>query len=232
MHPIYNDMFNRNMHLLSRVPFTHDPMLSDETQVHDDRRCIALVANGIWNFEPEFFFALAQVVDTASDPLSYVYPHWHHTFLSLRPFYGMQHHHAALDIGPDISLLKKQIKDAVSPYDVVFNRFIPVTTGIAVVGGSDVLNQVNASREILRNQGLVIDERYKNDIIHFTALRWCGGSCFNKDLQEEILQTVANLPVTAYASLRVTSIDIVRASWLMLPQDVEVIDTVHLCALK
>lgn len=212
MEAIYNEMYIRNTNWLQNNPVIADPLLLDPES--DRRRCIALVARH------KVEFVDTKELQPICEPLSqyWISPVRHHTFIVLRGW--------SEDEFPkeDWTLVKKIISDNLSPYEITFDRVIPVKTGLTLCGRTTM--DVNNIRDQIRDAGYETFVLYKCDIIHTTILRWTH--VLPSDIQEEWLQHIMKLPEKPYLKIRVTGFDIVLASWSMHPNTIEILDSIDL----
>jgi len=214
MHPIYSEMITRNWEYhQNENPVIFDNELGSS---NDNRRCIALVAGGEWEFTPEFVDVMNSLINVMHD--SIVLPTFHHTFLTAQPM-------SRDDQYVDIEKLQNAICTHVKPYSVTFDKVCPVKTGVAFIGGDDVLDDVNIMRDMLRKEGVIVNERYNTDILHFTGLRWRDN--ISVEQQKQMLEILSNKN-QVFARLKVTTIKIMKASWLLNPDECEVLDIIDL----
>lgn len=223
MHPIYTEMIKRNKTYLKNNSFSYDPLIIGSD---DKRRCIAIIAEGEWTFSPRYREIIKGIVNICGGGgmASAVEPRIHHTFLTLKPFT------AGGDFLIDKTYLDKVVgivKDMmIEPYEVNFNKIVPVSTGIAIVGGDSILDAINEKRERLRELGVVTEDRYKMDILHFTALRWVG---FISDVKKmALLDYIDSILPQPLAKVRVSRLNIVEASWLCRPEECKVLRVIEL----
>lgn len=226
-HPIYNEMITRNRTYLKNNSFSYDSLILDG--VNDKRRCLAIIAEGEWTFSPRYREIVKDIVnicgngDFCNSKIA-IEPRTHHTFLTLKPF----------AIGGnfliDKTYLKKVVKAlkdmSIKPYEVCFDKIVPVSTGITVVGGDSILDWMNERREELRKLELVTEDRYKMDILHFTSLRWGG---FISDVKKkQVLDYIDSIIPQPLAKVRVSRLNIVEASWLCRPEECKVLTIIDL----
>ncbi len=201
METIYTEMEERNYALTSSSPFIADPLLLDPAS--DGRRCVALVARGVWSAGP-----LAPLLEGLPSLPYFVAPKFHHTFLVCRGWGS-----PPLGEGEAESIL--QAAAAVIPrYRVVFDRVVPVITGVALCGLPSF--DLNGARDLLREGGHARGERYHLDIAHATLLR-----CVRtppREEQDSLLRKIREMPRGVYHTLDVTHLDLVEASWTMEAQ--------------
>jgi hypothetical protein len=198
---IYSEMMQRNVDWLRCNAAVVDPMLITPEQ--DDRRCIALIARDEISIQQDFTHMQQYGMR----------PKLHHTVLVLSGWTTKD----KLVI-PDLTELQQIIKEIPS-YTVVFDRLIPVKTGLVMCGTASI--DVNAIRDKLRAVGYEKGALYKNDIIHSTLLRWT--TQLTEKEQSDWLSTVLSHSNSVYAELRVTRLDVVCASWTMQEGTYEVI---------
>lgn len=219
MDTIYAEMTDRNRAWLAHTPWRADPHLLDPT---DSRRCIAVVAEGTWTRGPDWpaLDAAMSTVRERSPTGAWLAPRLHHTFVCLRPW-GRTGDFDTFEVTDDL----RQILAAVPPYEIAFDRVIPVQTGIALCGTPSI--DVNAVREHLRSRGHVIGERYKLDICHATLLR--SVATIPMDIQRDILATVLPAGRGSFLSLAVDRMHVCEASWCLLrEEEVELFATISL----
>jgi hypothetical protein len=194
----------------------------------DYRRCIALVADGDWEFSDKFKKTISYLFDDL-DPDCYVTPRLHHTFLVARPLECISpdsEYHLSYN---DKKRLEEAIREYVKQYTVVFDKLIPVGSGVLFAGGDDVLDEVNLMRECFRSSDLIYGERYRMNIIHFTYLRWKKRGPWQEEMLGKIEAIQSSLEEGEFfAKLTVTKISIVEASWLLRPQECKVLSIVDL----
>ncbi len=198
METIYSDMVRRNYALLSASTFVADPLLLEPDS--DPRRCIALVARGVWSDGPDPIPAL--------DVQGYfVEPKPHHTFLVCRGWGGSISE-------PDAERILGLASKVVPRYSIHFDRIIPVATGIALCGTPSI--DLNKARDTVRSFGLTEREPYHLDIAHTTLWR-CVSSPPEK-VKDSILSTLAEQGEgKVYRTLQVTHLDLLEASWTLQP---------------
>ena len=215
MDRIYAEMMARNTGFYSDdAGPAWDALL--KTPDTDARRCIALVAAGTMSTTPEH---AALVSNMPVSPASYESPVFHHTFLVAAPWSEEPGVYAGWGDADAVAALLRDVP----AYSLTLDRVIPVRTGIVLCGTPTA--PINDHRDRLRAAGFC-GESYTLDIAHASLCRWTEplspGTCAG------LMDYVLSRPRMPYAHLDVTHIDIVEASWLMLPQDIRHIKRVQL----
>lgn len=211
MDAIYDEMYARNTTWLQTNAIVPDPLLL--TPSLDSRKCIALVAQG------EITDINMEQITNISVPLSYAWtiPKMHSTFIVLRGW-------NAKNLSNEDWTPLKSILSTISPYEIIFDRVIPVKTGLVLCGTPSI--NINAIRDQIRAAGYETDVLYKCDIVHTTILRWTQE--ITPADQAVWLQQIMALPRKPYAKMTVTGFDIALASWSMQPGTTTLYDSIPL----
>jgi len=211
MDSIYSEMYTRNTDWLTHNAVIYDPLLLDT--LSDPRKCIALVANN------DIELLNMDTITSICSPLSsfWMCPRIHSTFIVLR---GWNSSFQPEDWSP----LKKIVLSSLVPYDIIFDRVIPVKTGLLLCGTPSI--NINCIRDKIRDAGYETDVLYKCDIIHTTILRWTHPLPQND--QAIWLNAIMALPKTPYAKITVKSLDIIHASWSMDSATIHLLDSISL----
>jgi hypothetical protein len=212
MDSIYDEMYIRNTNWLLNNSIIFDPLLL--TPLSDDRKCIALVAK-----DPVELLNINEISEI-SGPLSdrFMCPKIHSTFIVLRGWQNKEFEEE------DWTQIKKIIQNNVVPYEIIFDRVIPVKTGLLLCGTPSL--NINEIRDKIHAAGYETNALYKCDIAHTTILRWTHP--LTSDEQSEWLEKIISLPRKPYAKINVTGFDIILASWSMHPDTTAILDTIDI----
>lgn len=190
---IYTEMRHRNTSLLLRGEYVFDSNLLDNPE-----RSVAIVCRGdlTWKKNVKKYIPLN---------LPCLRPSTHCTFLLLEGMSGKSYPINNIDY------LLSYIR-TIPPFEVKFDRLIPVKTGLVICGKSSI--NINKIRENIRNMGYVKNVPYKMDIIHSTVFRWSG-----EVSHEHIREWLRMIPdeTSHYGTLYVEGFDIAECSYLMYP---------------
>lgn len=153
---IYNEMMLRNMSYIETSSCDYDALLVGD----DDRRCVALVADGEYTIELAFYNVWDQL-ERKLHGVQWVQPTMHHTFVMLRGWKNSSHENET----DRWKLIENELRSAgMSQYRVTFDQVIPVKTGIVLCGIPTV--DINAVRDCLRQKGLVQGEVHIGHCAH------------------------------------------------------------------
>lgn len=210
MDAIYDEMVVRNTTWLTTNNIVYDPLLL--CPQNDQRKCIALVGRN-----PVELIDTSEI-DNICDPLSdkWMKPKIHSTFIVLRGWQTSNFDHE------EWTPLKDIICKTLVPYEIIFDRVIPVKTGLVLCGTPSI--DINSVRDEIRHAGYDTNSSYKCDIAHTTILRWTHE--LDPNTQSEWLKKIISLPRKPYAKIKVTSLDIILASWSMHPDTTKIIDSI------
>lgn len=212
MDEIYDEMYTRNTAWLQKNSVISDTLLL--TPHLDNRKCIALVAQD--NIELLNMEDINKICDSVNN--KWMTPKVHSTFLVLRGWSTDSFHQE------DWTPIKNIIKNNLSSYEIIFDRVIPVKTGLVLCGTPFI--DINSIRDKIRDAGYETNVLYKCDIVHTTILRWT--SDLNHEEQKEWLEKIMALERKPYARITVTGFDIILASWSMYPDTVEILDSFNI----
>lgn len=207
----------RNRTWLASNEWLYDPLLLDP---NDDRRCVAVVAEGIWKPMTDWEKLDDVLRNTLQDP-QWLSPSLHHTFLCLRPWVngrGSYDHENWDEVKRELQ------KELAGGYVVSFDRIIPVKTGITLCGTPD--RDVNRVRQTVRDKGYVVGERYLLDIFHMTLLR--NVAPLGLDAQACTLERWNDLAKGQFLQLHVKRLHICESSWLMRKKEFKIYATIPL----
>jgi len=215
---IYNEMFKRNYNWLKDNPVAWDNLLVNIEK--DDRKCIALVAKDNLNL------INMGKIDEICDPLKeyWMRPVLHSTLMVLRGWDSTNFDNE------NWNPLKQVINENLKQYEIIFDRLIPVKTGLVLCGKVYVNNEIfdiNKVRDKIREKGYETDVIYKTDIIHITLLRWIKPLPDN--LKDEWLNNIKKLnQITNFGSMKVDNLNIFLASWSMNFETIKLYDKILL----
>ena len=217
MDAIYDEMYERNTAWLLNNPVIVDPLLL--TPELDDRQCIALVAK-----DPITIVDINVLAEISAPLLSkWMSPRIHHTFIILRRWSNDKR-----EKEQSWEPVKSIIRDNLTSYDIVFDRVIPVKTGLVICGTASI--DINAVREKILAAGYGAGALYKCDIIHATLLRWTVPLTPGEQTEwlAKMMALYKDPGPNIYAKMTVTGFDIVLASWTMLNGSYEILDSIDL----
>lgn len=208
-------MYTRNVTWLSENPIISDPLLL--TPDIDNRKCIALVAKN-----PVQLIDITDIQQIC-EPLSsyWMRPKVHSTFMVLRGWSDQF-------INEDWTNIKEIIRENIPKYEIIFDRVIPVKTGLVLCGTPSI--DINNIRDKIRNAGYETNVLYKCDIAHTTLLRWTHN--LHPCDQQKWLQQINQLPRKPYAKITVTGFDIILASWSMYHNTTQILDSIDIEGIK
>lgn len=198
------EMLARNLAWLRSNAFAPDPLLAEPEA--DPRRCLALVADGEWRFHEAWSRIEDNLDGFMEDETRWMRPALHHTFLRVSPW-------GERGMADGVEVLSRLNDAGRFPprYTISFDRLCPVSTGILMLGTSDT--DVNAYRDGIRALGLGDQDSRKCDIMHATLFR---NTChIAHEEQHALLDYLVSLGKEAYATLRVTHLHLVEASWTL-----------------
>uniref|UniRef100_A0A6C0KTU0 Uncharacterized protein n=1 Tax=viral metagenome TaxID=1070528 RepID=A0A6C0KTU0_9ZZZZ len=219
MDSIYNEMFDRNIKYLNSNNFYFDNILGT---LKDTRKCVAILNYDDFKYTNNWY-NLKNNLDTILNKNTYIIPRLHNTFLivdkwSLEPLESRM-----IDNGK-YENIKEFIKKNIKHYNVVYNRIIPVKSGLTLCGTADI--DINKLRDLLRNTGLVEGELYYLDIIHITILRFVKEiSC---EVKNKLLNYIISLPKQIYITHTVNNLRIVDCGYTVFPKEITEILSVKL----
>lgn len=208
MDAIYEEMSSRNISWLKDNAIIADPLLL--TPEVDDRKCIALVVSD--EIEIVDIADIEEICQPYND--CWMRPRVHSTFMVLRGWRKTSFQEE--DWTP-----LRNIINTMSPYEIIFDRVIPVRTGLVLCGIPSI--NVNELRDKMRDAGYETDSLYKCDIVHTTLLRWTHG--ISNDIKTAWLNKILSLPKKTYAKLMVTGFHIIEASWSMIPNTFKILES-------
>ena len=228
---IYSKMTETNYNYLNSNLFSFDSSLTTSCKNSLDnldspgqqQKCVALVCAGSFDFSDKWHEFKNKITSYA--PLSkLVFPELHHTFLVIKQWKQCDNSSNISAVTPSECESLLQLLVDVPKYSVIFDRFIPVKTGL-VLCGTPTIN-INLIRDHIRKSVCIDPESYHLNICHMTMLRWT--SQLTDDEQRTFLEWIKSLGVQRYVTLRVNTIDIVHATWLMDQKDISVLDSIKL----
>ncbi len=200
---IYQEMWDRNVNDLE----TYGNLYHSSWDI--TKRCVALVAKGNWQINTiDLSKILGDIEIGVVD--SFVEPRLHHTFFVVNDF----SEDSEVSSEESDEILNFVSKLNIPKYQIIFDKLIPVKTGICLVGHVKEDEVLNSAREKLRSR-YGYGERYKLDIFHATIVRWTR-HLTTREIDYIIeLCRVSNEQNCLLATLEVTELQLLKASWLL-----------------
>lgn len=215
---IYEEMLNRNIQLLKTTGNSYDSFW----KWNDQKKCLAVVAKGRWKINTRNLTKVLGMLEV-NFPDMFIRPILHHTFMVVRPWCHTGY--SDMNNGDLRILLDDLSRSGAQKYSISFNKLIPVSTGLVMVGTpSHDINQWRCTfRELSKERDINLGELYNLDIAHSSLFRWVSPLTENQMLKFLNMVTKLNLEFNDFATFEVEGFDIVNASWLLEEPDVKVL---------